>query len=595
MKEPKATIRKRIPIRKRFLATVLLTTIILILTVSITGYLCIRWIRKATEQTLTEQLEVNLKNIIQQKVSSVDAKLEHFEKYVEFITDSIESMYANEEDMISLGRMILPPEDTREYTMTRAFASGNLTEDALRDELCFYSNLEKIWEPIIKENEGLIATVYLGTKSGLLVSYDQYSYLSCPPEGKELVYNYYVSEWYKRGIREDGIFFTGVYMDFQGRGLTLTTASGFKDGNGDTAGVACIDFDLATLYDELFSTDLDNGTFTFALDHEGTIISPDSDMLDLQEYTGLTLDQLDDLKADSDGILEIGNSVYVCIPLEGVGWTLCACVPKATIQEGIHAADRSIWDAFFVFVIAVALILVAAVIAVNKSVRAITYPLELLEKDIKIISNGDLSYRASVYRNDEIGDISSGMNEMVDRLNFTLNELMSSQQHADAMSRLATLDALTGVRNKTAFDQQSKLLTEELNNGETAFGFVMLDLNNLKTINDNYGHEKGDVAIKNLCHIICDVFSHSPVYRVGGDKFVIVLKNEDYLHIDLLAQRFRERVRMTSGNRFAQPWDRVSAAIGVALYDEKLDSGTESVLARADKAMYLCKKAMKAS
>lgn len=108
------------------------------------------------------------------------------------------------------------------------------------------------------------------------------------------------------------------------------------------------------------------------------------------------------------------------------------------------------------------------------------------------------------------------MNEMVDRLNFTLNELKSSQQHADAMSRLATLDSLTGIRNKTAFDEQTKVLTEEIERGEKRFGFVLLDLNNLKAINDNFGHEKGDLAIKKLCDIICEVFVHSPVFRVGG-------------------------------------------------------------------------------
>ena len=590
---PMAGIRRRVPIRRFFLTTVLLTTIISILAASVSGFFCIRWIRRATEETLTEQLEINVKNVLQEKVNSVDAKLKHYEKYIELLTDSIEGMYADSAEMLSLGRMFYAPRNTREYALTRGFASSDLSEDDLRDQLIFFSNLESLLEPIARENEDIITTIYLGTKEGLLVSYDRYSYLSCPPEGEELVYNYFVSEWYRRGMREDGAFFTGVYMDSQGRGLTITIGSGFKDANGDTAGVACIDFDLSTLYDELFSTGLDNGAFIFALDHEETIISPDSDTLDLQAYTGLTLDALDSLRADADGIMEQGDSVYVCIPMARMGWTMCACVPKAAIQKSIHDADRSIRSAVLAFIAIVLLILAAAVFAVNKSVKAITHPLELLGRDIKIISDGDLSYRAAVYRNDEIGDITSGMNEMVDRLNFTLNELMSSQQHADAMSRLATLDTLTGIRNKTAFDRQTRLLAEALENGERQFGFAMVDLNNLKLINDNYGHEKGDVAIKNLCGIICEVFAHSPVFRVGGDEFVVVLKQEDYQNVDALVRRFQDRIRAASANKKAKPWDRVSAAIGFALYDEKLDAGTEGVLARADQAMYSCKKRMK--
>lgn len=593
VEQPVTAIRKRIPIRRRFLKTVLLTTIISILAVSATGYFSIRWIRRATEETLTEQLETNLKNIIQEMVIAVDARLEYFEKYIAFVKDSIGSMYAEEDKMIASGKLFYAPADTREYALTRAFASPSFTADDLREEMLFFSNLEKIWAPIARENENLITTMYLGTKSGLLVSYDRYSYLSCPPEGREFVYNYFVSEWYKRGMKADGIFYTGVYMDFQGRGLTMTIGSGFKNGAGETAGVACMDFDLSELYSELFSTGLANDTFIFALDQNATIISPDSDILDLQAYTGLTLDELDALRAEPDGVLEINDSVYVCITMKRVGWTLCACVPKAVIQKSIHEMDIQVQNAAFVFLVIVLLILLAAVIAVNKSVTAVTYPLELLGRDIKIISDGDLSYRAAVYRNDEIGDITSGMNEMVDRLKFTLNELMSSQQHADAMSRLATLDTLTGIRNKTAFDSQMSLQAEALASGETEFGFALLDLNNLKVINDNYGHEKGDIAIKNLSKIICDVFAHSPVFRVGGDEFVVLLKGEDYRNIEALVMRFMTRIRTASANRTAEPWDRVSAAIGCALYDEKLDSGIESVLARADKEMYICKRRMK--
>lgn len=573
--------------------TVLLTTILSILTVSITGILSIRWIRDATEKTLTEQLEINLKNIIQEKASGVEAKLQHYEKYIELATDSIADIYANEKEMISRGKMFFAPEDTREYRLTRAFASEELTEADLRDELLLFSNLEKVWGPIIKENEDLITTIYLGTKDGLLVSYDRYSYLSCPPEGKELVYNYYATEWFKRGMKEKNLLYTGVYMDSQGRGLTLTIASGFQDSKGETQGVVGIDFDLSALYEELFVASLEDGTFTFAIDHMGTIISPDSDTLDLREYTGLTLDELDELKADSDGIMSRNNAVYVCIPLKREGWTLFACTPMEAIQKSIHDADRSIWKAIILFLGMVLVILIASVFAVNKSVTAVTYPLAVLGRDIKIISDGDLNYRASVYRNDEIGDITSGMNEMVDRLNFTLNELMSSQQHADDMSRLALQDALTGVRNKTAFDEQTRLLEEELAGGEKNFGFVMLDLNNLKVINDNYGHEKGDVTIKKLCRIICEVFAHSPVFRVGGDEFVVLLKNEDYRNIQFLIQRFKNKIRMESEDKNASPWERVSAAVGYAIFDDEKDSGIESVLARADKEMYYCKKMMK--
>ena len=279
--------------------------------------------------------------------------------------------------------------------------------------------------------------------------------------------------------------------------------------------------------------------------------------------------------------------------MDRVGWTVCASVPKAIIQPGIHQADASIRVAAIAFVAIALIILLVAAVAVNRFVTAITYPLILLGRDIKIISDGDLNYRATVYRNDEIGDITSRMNEMVDRLNFTMNELMSAQQHADAMGRLATMDGLTGIYNKTAFNRLMARLSAGLEQGDTEFGFVMLDLNNLKVINDNYGHEKGDIAIQNLCRMIGEVFAHSPAFRVGGDEFVVLLQDEDYRDAESLVKRFKDRGRGSSADRSAKPWDRVTGAIGYALYDERLDSGPESVLSRADREMYTCKKNMK--
>lgn len=589
--------RKRISIRSRFMKTVLLTTVVSILAVSITGIFCIRWIRSATETTLTEQLKTNLTEVVHEHVISVESKLSSYEKYIEIMTDSLDSMYSARNEMISRGKTINPPSNSSEYGLSRSFASENaredLTEKELEDDLKFFSNMESVWAPIVKENKGLINSMYIGTKAGLLVSYNRYAYLNVPPRGREAIYNYFVSDWYKKGMKDDGVIYTGVYMNPQGRGLTITIGSAFKNEKGEPAGVVCIDFDLAALYDELFTSEFDEDAFTFAIDHENKIISPESDLLDVEEYTGLTLDELDGLKEVPVGTMEKDDMIYVSYNLEKVGWTMCTRVPKSMIQSSIHESDKSIRQAVLVFLALVVLILAAAIYAVNKSVNAIIHPLELLERDIKIISDGNLDYRADVYRNDEIGDITSGMNEMVDRLNFTLKELMSSQQHADAMSRLATLDSLTGIRNKTAFDNQLEVLEEEFEKDEKEFGFVMIDLNNLKLINDNYGHDKGDISIKKLCGIICDVFAHSPVYRVGGDEFIVLLQNEDFNNVESLVSAFRDRMRATYGDKSALPWDRISAAIGYALYDPEFDDGIDSVKSRADKEMYECKREMK--
>ena len=294
---------------------VLVTTLIALLAASITGVLCIDWIRSSSEKALTQQLESNLKNIVQQKVVSADAQLEHYEKYIEFVTDYIEQMYENEDQMIEQGRIFDPPRDTKEYMLTRLFANESVTMEKVEDEVLFFSNLEQVWEPIAKENEDLITTVYAGTKNGLLTSYDRWSYLSAVPEGEELYYDYFESGWYKQGMKEKGIFFTSLYVDSQGRGLTITIASPFHDASGKVVGVDCADFDITGLYDELLAIDLGDGTFSFALDQDGKIISPDADNKSFGEATGLTAKEFATLKADEDGIMETRDAVYVGIPI----------------------------------------------------------------------------------------------------------------------------------------------------------------------------------------------------------------------------------------------------------------------------------------
>ena len=161
------------------------------------------------------------------------------------------------------------------------------------------------------------------------------------------------------------------------------------------------------------------------------------------------------------------------------------------------------------------------------------------------------------------------------------------------MNRLANLDALTGVRNKRAYNTEAEKLEKTIREGTAQFGLAMVDMNYLKQTNDLYGHEKGDIAIKELCNIICGVFVHSPVFRVGGDEFVVVLEKREYQRRDALAKEFESIIARMATDESLEPWEKLSAAIGYAVYDPKTDKCVEDVLNRADEHMYEQKKKMK--
>ena len=121
------------------------------------------------------------------------------------------------------------------------------------------------------------------------------------------------------------------------------------------------------------------------------------------------------------------------------------------------------------------------------------------------------------------------------------------------------------------------------------FGIAVIDLNNLKAINDQYGHDAGNEAIRQLSGIICEVFRHSAVFRYGGDEFTVILQKHDLHHIEELNKRFHSEMEALGNSGDKEPWLRHTAAIGYAIFDPAADDGADSVFERADKAMYLDK------
>lgn len=212
-------------------------------------------------------------------------------------------------------------------------------------------------------------------------------------------------------------------------------------------------------------------------------------------------------------------------------------------------------------------------------VGKLTEPLERLAYAAERLSVGDYDVELTYEGNDEVGTLTKAFRQMSERLQFFVNDL------ADKAHR----DALTKVRNKRAFD----LYCEELNNsitnageGDTiTLGIVMFDCNDLKRINDTYGHDKGDRYLQNACDLICKVFSHSPVFRVGGDEFVAVLQGEHLAEVEELEQRFDWEATAVNV-RVSNAWERVNVAHGRAEYDPALDEGVGSVVSRADASMY---------
>ncbi|MDO4798484.1 MAG: EAL domain-containing protein, partial [Coriobacteriales bacterium] len=152
----------------------------------------------------------------------------------------------------------------------------------------------------------------------------------------------------------------------------------------------------------------------------------------------------------------------------------------------------------------------------------------------------------------------------------------------------ANVDALTGVKNKRAYvEEEQRLNLQIMERLQPEFALVILDVNDLKKVNDTAGHQMGDRYLRDACKIVCDIFAHSPVFRIGGDEFAVVSQGEDYERVDELVHSVAEH------NKEALRTGGVVVACGMARFED--DEDVAAVFKRADKTMYLNKCALKES
>ncbi len=164
----------------------------------------------------------------------------------------------------------------------------------------------------------------------------------------------------------------------------------------------------------------------------------------------------------------------------------------------------------------------------------------------------------------------------------------TSELQLGVVREIASRDALTGVKSRHAYQEKERELDEQIA-GRTAgdFGIVVCDLNGLKLINDEFGHKAGDERIRQASRLICELFSHSPVYRNGGDEFVVYLAGRDYEDRAQLMQALHDRsvANIETGD--------VVVSGGLAVFDRNADARLRPVFDRADAAMYKEKQLLK--
>jgi diguanylate cyclase (GGDEF)-like protein len=170
----------------------------------------------------------------------------------------------------------------------------------------------------------------------------------------------------------------------------------------------------------------------------------------------------------------------------------------------------------------------------------------------------------------------------------------SMKAHFEYMNNVAYLDELTGLGNRNAYMEKEDEFENQVIDGKASFTVVVMDVNNLKWVNDYSGHEMGDRMLMRIASLIRDEFGKDRCYRIGGDEFVALYPGIVEDISDKIAE-FQTSVMEKSEHDYDEFKFHYNVACGYAIFDPEIDSSFTDVFRRADYMMYDDKERIKAS
>jgi diguanylate cyclase len=228
--------------------------------------------------------------------------------------------------------------------------------------------------------------------------------------------------------------------------------------------------------------------------------------------------------------------------------------------------------------------------------------MELIQKNFQ--STNDLQeLKPEVSKN--IDEIRGGIDDFADRFNerheatsernLKLTKQISQMEQETLELQVMLLenraklfyDALTGVYSRMAYDERIQQEIARWTRYDTPFSYVILDIDHFKRINDTYGHNAGDKALKIVAQLMTTYVRKSDyVFRIGGEEFVLLLTSTTAENASKLVEKMRKGIAAISLHFKGEP---VNLTLSAGLTETRTGDDVESIYERADKALYKAK------
>lgn len=350
--------------------------------------------------------------------------------------------------------------------------------------------------------------------------------------------------------------------------------------DGEIMGIIGMDINMAAIHEIVDSITYKNG-YGFLLDDRGDIIYH-------KDYPeGLTVDRFNNemrtnvkyLSKEAASKNEIHKGVW-----NGEEVRLSSANLNNNMVLGILIAEKDLThertSMIIQMVVIFVIVFIIVVIVFVRVMVLIVNPIRTLTRASTMIARGELNTNVEYESKDEIGTLAKSINMMATEI----------REYFRYMHSQAYTDAMTGVGNKAAYMDEINMLDRKIEEGMAEFFVVVFDVNGLKRVNDNLGHEYGDMLIIDSANIIKHVFSAENVYRIGGDEFIVVMENAGEEDISGYIEKFDGEVRAFNKENVRYEHD-LAISKGAVAYSESSDSEYKDVFKRADELMYRDKEA----
>lgn len=411
--------------------------------------------------------------------------------------------------------------------------------------------------------------IYIGHPDGSLVI-NNYE----PPDG----FNSTVRPWYKIALKNNPEISEGLpYQEIKTKEWLVSLSKVLIDDNNNVSGVIAIDTSLQRLINILY--DKNDTPFksqnTFIITNNGDIIiHEDTEMLRKNFHK---ICKTATKNSRSEYTFENSKKIYVVNDINTVHWRVITEIDKSELV--FHILKRV---ALAIIIVISSTILVGLILSKILGERIIK-PILNLKKRTKLILDRETIISDYLYPNNEIGQIAKDLENITSDAIYLKNKEL--QDLNDKLKALSETDQLTGLYNRRKIETHLHSEFTRYLRYKGIFSIILFDVDNFKSINDNYGHNTGDYVLKELSTLLKKHLRESDLpARWGGEEFLILCPETNGQNALIIAEKIRKIV-----SEYDFGIDRaVTISLGIAEINENTPN-IDTLLLKADKNLYKAK------